>query len=132
MSAQQLDTNKIKLGQIIRVANKEKKIQENQNYIAIQIEDENGDNERCILFTEIEFSDLEKITFNFAFEKMVNGRLYNAIIDKKETFLVKLTNGTGEEKIYRISKTQLNSAEERAKKNPEDLTKKNWFVDLMD
>jgi hypothetical protein len=29
MSAQQLDTNKIKLGQVIRVANKEKKIQEN-------------------------------------------------------------------------------------------------------
>ena len=37
MSAKQLDENKIKLGNVVRVANQEKKIHENEQYIAIQI-----------------------------------------------------------------------------------------------
>ena len=132
MSAKQLDENKVVLGQAVKVANQEQKMNENEVYLAFQVEDENGLNERCILFTEIEFSDLEKITFDFAFNKMVDGRIYSAVIDKKPTNLVKLANGEGDKKIYRISATQLKTAEERALKNPEDLTKKNFFTDLKD
>ena len=118
MTAKQLDDNKIVLGQMVRVANQEKKFNENELYVAVQVEDENGENERCILFTEIELSDMEKITFDFAFSKMVNGRLYSAIIDKKPTYLVKLSNDFEYQMIYRISPSQLTAAEERAKKNP--------------
>lgn len=132
MSAKQLDENKIKLGNVVRVANQEKKIHENEQYIAIQIQNEDGNNERCILLTEIEFSDMQKITFEFAKNKMIAGRLYNAIIDKKQIFLVKINNGQGNEYIYRLSKTLLNTAQERAGRNPEDLTKKSWFIDLKD
>lgn len=132
MSAKQLDDNKIVMGQMVRVANLQKKFNENEQYIAIQVEDEDGNNERCLLFTEIELSDMEKITFNFASEKMVTGRLYSAIIDRKSTFLIKLSNDFETEAIYRISPTQLTAAEERAKRNPEDLTKKGWFTNLTD
>ena len=132
MSAKQLDENKIKLGNVVRVANQEKKVHENEQYIAIQIQNEDGNDERCILLTETEFSDMQKITFEFAKNKMIAGRLYNAIIDKKQTFLVKINNGQGNEYIYRLSKTLLNIAQERAGRNPEDLTKKNWFDDLKD
>ena len=92
MSAKQLDENKIKLGNVVRVANQEKKVHENEQYIAIQIQNEDGNDERCILLTETEFSDMQKITFEFAKNKMIAGRLYNAIIDKKQTFLVKINN----------------------------------------
>lgn len=132
MSAKQLDENKIKLGNVVRVANQEKKIHENEQYIAIQIQNEDGNDERCILLTEIEFSDMQKITFEFAKNKMIAGRLYSAIIDKKQIFLVKIDNGQGNEYIYRLPKTLLNTAQERAGRNPEDLTKKSWFFNLKD
>ena len=132
MTAKQLDDNKIVMGQMVRVANLQKKFNENEQYIAIQVEDENGKNERCLLFTEIELSDMEKINFKFAFDNMKSGRLYSATIDRKPTYLVKLSNDNEKEMIYRISPTQLTAAEERAKRNPEDLTKKSWFTNLKD
>lgn len=75
---------------------------------------------------------MEKITFDFAFNKMVKGRLYSAIIDNKPTNLIKLSNNCETEMIYRISPTQLTAAEERAKRNPEDLTEKSWWENLKD
>jgi hypothetical protein len=122
----------VKLGQMLKVANQEKKFNENELYVSVQVEDENGENERCLLFTEIELSDMEKITFDFAFEKMVCGRIYKAVIDQKETNLIKMTNAIGENKIYRVSNSQIATSEERAKRNPEDLTKKSLITDLMD
>jgi hypothetical protein len=67
-------------GRLIEVENKDRKFGSATSYIAIQVEDANGRNERCILFTEAEIA----------------------------------------------------KAEERAKKNPEDLTKKGFFTDLLD
>lgn len=49
---------KVELGQLIRVNNLEKKANENDIYVALQVEDEDGGNERCLLFTEIEVSDM--------------------------------------------------------------------------
>ena len=69
MTAKQLDDNKIVLGQMVRVANQEKKFNENELYVAVQVEDEDGENERCILFTEIELSDMEKSRLILLFPK---------------------------------------------------------------
>lgn len=77
-------------------------------------------------------SDMEKIKFDFALNAMKAGRLYNAIIDGKETNLLKIMNGFGELKLIRLSPSQLKIAEERAQRNPEDLTKKSMLTDLMD
>jgi hypothetical protein len=49
-----IDKNlKIVLGQLIRVKNLNKKIHENSIYVSLQVEDEDGNNERCLLFSEI-------------------------------------------------------------------------------
>ena len=71
---------KIVKGRLIQVENTERKFGSAHSYIAVQVEDENGSNERCILFTQDE-------------------------IDK---------------------------AQERANKNPEDLTEKGFLTDLFD
>lgn len=67
-------------GRLITVDNKDRKFGSALSYIAVQVEDEDGSNERCILFTEDE----------------------------------------------------INKAQERAKKNPEDLTEKGFFTKLFD
>lgn len=132
LKMEKIDNFEVVLGKMIKVANTGKKFNENEIYVSVQVEDENGKNERCLLFTEIELSDMEKIELNFAFDSMVNGRIYKVVIDKVETNLLKMENGNGDVKIYRVSNSQLLAAETRAKRNPEDLTKKSFFTDLMD
>jgi len=80
--ADQLDNVHVVLGRLIRVKNtkKQKFSNEKNEYISVQVEDADGKNERCLLFTEREL------------------------------------------KIAAI----------RAKKNPEDLTKKSVIQDLLD
>ena len=71
---------KVVKGRLISVDNSDRKFGSAENYIAIQVEDADGGNERCILFTDAEIS----------------------------------------------------KAEERAKRNPEDLTEKGFFTNLLD
>jgi hypothetical protein len=71
---------KIVKGRLISVENKDRIFGSASHYIAVQVEDTDGSNERCILFTDAEIL----------------------------------------------------KAEQRAKKNPEDLTKKGFFTNLLD
>ena len=71
---------KVVKGRLIEVDNTDRKFGSATSYIAVQVEDEDGSNERCILFTQDE----------------------------------------------------INKAQERAKKNPEDLTEKGFFTKLFD
>ena len=130
--AEIIDTDlKVVLGQLIRVKNLQKKPNENAVYVAVQVEDENGNNERCLLFTEIECSDMQNI-YSAILEKMLYGRLYKFILDNKETFVVRVKNKDLKDRYLRISKTQLSKAEKRALNNKQDLTKKAMFVDMFD
>lgn len=70
----------VRKGRLIGVENHERKFGSATHYIAVQVEDSNGKNERCILFTDAEIA----------------------------------------------------KAEERARRNPEDLTKKGFIVNLLD
>jgi hypothetical protein len=71
---------KVVKGRLIEVDNTDRKFGSATSYIAVQVEDADGSNERCILFTQDE----------------------------------------------------INKAHERAKKNPEDLTEKGFFTNLLD
>lgn len=126
------DNLKVVLGQMIKVQNKEKKNLENDDYIAVQVEDQNGYNERCLLFTEIQLSDMPKVDSKFLNDNLVNGRLYSFVIGKQKSFLIKMFNRYKQDKIYRVSFAKLKKAQKRALNNPQDLTKKNWLTDLTD
>jgi hypothetical protein len=78
--AKKIDKVEVKMGRLIRVANKNKKQLANEWYWSIAVEDPDGGNERTLLFTAKE----------------------------------------------------LERAEERASKNPEDLPKKGLLWDLLD
>jgi hypothetical protein len=54
-----IDQVKVKAGRLIKVWNTLKKKNENIGYIAVWVEDANGTNERCLLFTEKEILHAE-------------------------------------------------------------------------
>lgn len=130
--AEKIDDFKTVMGQMIMVKNQEKVATANERYVAIHVEDENGLNERCLLFTEIEIADMEKIYMDLLKSTMVAGRLYSARIDKKPVYLCLVKNRNNEEMILRISPFKLSQAENRAFKNPEDLPEKDFLTDMMD
>ena len=132
MSAKQIDEFKVVLGQMIKVQNQDKRNLQCENYIAVQVEDEDGENERCLLFTEIQLADMPKITSKLLQKNMVAGRLYSFVIGRHKAFVVKMFNRYGDEKTFRISPKKLQLAQKRAVKNPQDLTKKSWLTDLAD
>lgn len=49
-----LDQVRVKQGRLIRVENTERTFGSSDVYIAVQVEDADGSNERCLLFTEKE------------------------------------------------------------------------------
>lgn len=77
-----IDQVRVKAGRLIRVWNEERKKFSNAApaYVSVWVEDADGSNERCLLFTH----------------------------------------------------NQIQEAEERAKKNQEDLTEKSFFTDFID
>ena len=130
--AEKIDDFKTVMGQMIMVKNQNKVATANEQYIAIHVEDEDGENERCLLFTEIELSDMEKIEMNLLNKHMVRGRLYSAKINQRNTYLCLIKNRIGEEIIFRFSPFEIAHAENRASKNPEDIPQKDFLTDLMD
>lgn len=122
----------VKLGQLIKIENKEKKSTENSYYIALQVENYDGKNERCILFTENEVKNATRINYdNFFIEYMKAGRLCPFIFNSN-SYLIKVFDENEQELVLKFSKKVIEAADERARKNPEDLTKKSFFRNLID
>lgn len=51
---------KAKMGRLITVSNTQRKFGSARFYQAVRVEDADGDNERCLLFTEDEIKDAEE------------------------------------------------------------------------
>lgn len=49
-----IDKVRVKAGRLVRVWNTLRKKNENKGYVAVWVEDADGKNERCLLFTEKE------------------------------------------------------------------------------
>lgn len=122
---------KIKAGYLVKVENTEipKFSNANKEYYACWVEDENGKNERCILFTEKEINGFSDVSLN---RVLTFGRLEYIKIGNREGFVVKLNyKNVGEKNVF-ISKKVLLSADLRASKNQEDLTTKSFMTNLFD
>lgn len=128
-----VDNLPVKLGQLIPVENVERRRAEFDRYIALHIEDLDSSNERCILFTPLEYTDMESVVLPEDITKhMVQGRLYPCTLGTRNTNLVAVTHWDGRSRVLRISATQLAKSERRASKHPESLPKKSFITDLMD
>lgn len=54
-----IDKVKVKAGRLVRIWNTYKKPNANAKYVSVWVEDANGKNERCLLFTENEIKRAE-------------------------------------------------------------------------
>lgn len=131
---QLLDNVDVKLGRAIRVKNLNPRNREAEVYIALQVEDVDSSNERCVLFTEHELDLCPVLDVSW---DLVPGRLYPYSDNQYSGYIVKtLTYSSKRDEWYvvvrRITAKRLEVADERAMKNPEDLTKKSWLVDWLD
>ncbi len=135
--AKLIDNVEVKLGRAIRVHNTEIKHRlEATYYYALQVEDQNSKNERCLLFTEKELEGCPVVDFGLC-DTMIAGRLYPYSDNQSEGYLIKTLAYSANRKewyiiVRRITKRKIELAEKRANNNPEDLTKKSWLVDFLD
>jgi len=119
----------VRAGFAIPVKNIDKKPTESNQYVAIWIEDFDGGNESCILFTQKELSRLSRVGICDLQNEMKRGRLYR--VGYRGSYFVKIKIGD-EDTVVRISKVTLNRAEKRAEVNEEDIPKMGVLVDLFD
>ena len=134
-----IDKNKIVLGQCIRVKNVEKQLNpkqrhsEAEEYVAIQVENSDGNSEMCILLTHIEHTDMETVQLHDdMITHMVAGRLYPVTLGKKTTYLVKVNHWDGRTRILRMSHSQWVNATYRAANHPKSCTTKSMLTDMFD
>ena len=120
---------KVILGKLIEVQNKQRRNGQNEKYISVQVQDFNGQNERCLLFHERVISDMPKVQTNIDLKE---GRLYDITIGKQKGYLLKIINESNQTKILRISQKKLEVAQRLAINNPQDLTKKSFLTDMFD
>ena len=129
--------NEVILGNVLEVQNKENadySYGRNQcdSYLAIQVEDADGGNERCILLTDKEY---KKYSSRFRDSEllaiMVPGRMYKSVLEKAVVITVKVVIN-GEEDCLMIPATYLNKIEKRSAAHTKTITKKSLLTDLLD
>jgi hypothetical protein len=129
--------NKVVLGNVIEVQNKENSnysLGRNQAsvYLAIQVEDANGDNERCLLITHKEYTKYStRFHDSELLDVMVTSRLYKSVLEKAEVVTVKVMVN-GEEDCLMIPVKYLQKIEKRTKIHKDTITKKDFLTDLLD
>lgn len=121
----------VKMGVIYNVANNDRKGSEKKYYKAINVEDEDGGNERWLLLTEAELAGVPEVQCERLTGQLKCGRLVPMQFGKVAKRLVKLSDDE-EEKVLLMKESLVNKGEARAKANPEDLPKKSRLRDIFD
>jgi hypothetical protein len=141
---------KVLAGNLIKIKNKNKKKFSNakDDYYAIWVEDANGKNERCLLFTDEELNRIRtrsskntedhiSLDSKINSDKVVFSRLIPVKNKNRRPFsnthyLAIWIDGEETSKCFLMTENEIKKAEYRAFRNREDLTKKNWLTDLLD
>ena len=128
--AKQLDNEKVKMGNLIKVENLDRKHnRETYTHYAMKVEDENGDNERWLLFTEKQVMGVSKMLSRVS-SFLKAGRLYPSVRNGKTSYYVKVANRNNE--VWTVTERLLKTAEDRALRHSEDIPKQSRLADLMD
>lgn len=120
-----------KMGIWYEVPNTNRRNAENEQYMAIKVEWENGTNERWLMFTKREWEKLPTVllyTPKIGNLKMKCGRLFACCKKGKNQYIMNTDNGA----LMLITRCKLERAEARAIRNQEDKPKQNWLDDILD
>jgi hypothetical protein len=127
----------IVLGNVVEVQNKENSnysLGRNQAsvYLAIQVEDADSNNERCLLITHKEYKKYStRFRDSDLVPLMVPGRLYKSTLEKAEVVTLRVSVN-GEDDCLMIPVKYLQKIEKRTTIHKDTITKKSFITDLLD
>ena len=124
------------LGNCIRVENVEKRngvapSNDEDVFVCVQVENENGQDEYCILLTQDEFDRIPRVE-GMDGSQMIAGRIYTKFIRDKNYYLVKMKgyDGIGFVGMFEIGFWA--DCFKRAIAHPMSCTKKGFITDILD
>lgn len=130
--AELLEDEKVRLGAVIKVKNSEEGATQNKVYYAIQVEDQNGNNECCMLLTEKEYNKLSCINpTEKLLKEFTPGRIYPITHGKRNSNWIRLIDDNLEF-LVQMSDKLIIHAISRGDKHPKSTTKKSFMEDLLD
>lgn len=133
--ANQIDNEKVKMGNLIKVENTERQApNETFSHYALKVEDADGKNERWLLFTPRQEMAISKIVSVEIAALMKPGRIYKGlkIHGKRPMALCRIGNQNDGNEIWAFTANQIKTAERRAQKNPEDVPKQGILSNMLD
>jgi len=127
----------VKLGNAFVIGNKQKKPSEANTFVAVYVEEENGKEDRCLLFTEKEYAKLSRIYCESFTSMFKAGRLYSVSSKSICSYFVLVNEYSPSTRTFtplikRIPLSALVKAENRAIKHPEDIPSRAFFSKLFD
>lgn len=128
--ALKLTRQKVVMGAVLPVHNLGKKPRENKKYFAVKVENEDGKKEEWLLFTEKELNRSE-LNMGYLTDMLKPGRIHPHVVGSKKSFAVKLLFGNSPKTVL-IGKSVLETARNRARRNPEDIPQQSRFLDMID
>lgn len=126
---------KIKMGYMKLVKNSNPRPNASESYVALWVEDEDGKNERCLMFRKSVVSKLPCFALPDSLgveEKMKLGRLYEASSGVLRFYIVKISDLDGVKKIVKLTQKKVATAKEISSLNVEDIPERGLINDLID
>ena len=125
---------KIKMGTMKVVKNTNPRPNASASYVALWVEDEDGGNERCLMFRKSEVEKFPEFAFPSSMgieDRMKTGRLYRISSGTTEFYTVKVVDGD-DEKVVKLTDKKIDVAERLAESNKEDIPDRGFWNDLTD
>ena len=117
-------------GNLVKLANKNKKAVESEFYYALWVENKFDSDEQCLLFSQSDISKIKDVKYCDFQDQMDLGKLYH--LGNASSYFIKIKGLDKLEKIVRLNGTVMSNGITRAKKNPEDIPQKGFIQDLLD
>lgn len=131
-----LTDDEVKMGHVLEVGNQERNWQEASIYLALKVEEEDGEGERWLLFTGNEIHSRPVVGLGTLATQMKLGRLYPFAFggrDRKACRVQRTArSGEREQVVLVFNSADIERARERAERNPEDVPKQSWLADKLD
>ena len=126
----------VALGNCIRVKNVEQSEglahNEPDVFVCIQVENETGENEYCILLDEEKFAQVRKNAMFCDDGNMVAGRIYTRFVKFRNCYCVKLKDWTNQVFIALFDIGEWSRCYVNAIAHPKSCTRKSLLTDVLD
>jgi len=117
-------------GKLVPIENNNKKVNENENYYALWIEDKDESNERCLILSDGDLKLIKEVKYSDFANVMQLGMLYR--MGNSSSYFIKIMTIDKVQKVVKLTKTTIKNGLDRAKRNKEDVPQKGIIQNFFD